>query len=220
MIPLHAMRSISGPIMAASIRPARRGLALAPAATAALGGHGGRTSGRAPAGGASCTPASGGPRRPRRRSAGSPAWSAAATSGSWVIRTTVRPSSFRRAKIRKHVLGGVRVQVAGRLVGEDQRGVGHDRPRDRDTLLLAAGQLRRLVVAGGCPSPPSAVHARRAVCALRPSVRRRRAAAPRWRARSCAGTRLKLWKTKPILRLRRSARSSSSMWLTSTPSIS
>ena len=34
------------------------------------------------------------------------------------------------------------------------------------------------------------------------------------------GTRLKLWKTKPILRLRRSERSSSSISLTSTPSIS
>ncbi len=40
-------------------------------------------------------------------------------------------------KDRKDVLGGVRVQVAGRLVGEDQRGVGHDCPCDRDPLLLA-----------------------------------------------------------------------------------
>ena len=65
------------------------------------------------------------------------------------------------------VLGGVRVEVAGRLVGEDQRGVGHDRPRDRDPLLLAAGQLGGLVVqAVGHP------HRARA----RASARRRRSA--------------------------------------------
>ncbi len=47
---------------------------------------------------------------------------------------------------REHVLGRVGVEVAGRLVGEDQRGVGDDRAGDRDALLLAAGELGGEVV--------------------------------------------------------------------------
>ena len=42
---------------------------------------------------------------------------------------------------RQRVLGGDRVEVAGRLVGQDQRRVGDQRPGDRDPLLLTAGQL-------------------------------------------------------------------------------
>ena len=38
------------------------------------------------------------------------------------------------------------VEVAGRLVGEDQRRIVGQRPRDGDALLLAAGQLRRIVM--------------------------------------------------------------------------
>ena len=46
----------------------------------------------------------------------------------------------------EHLLRGARVEVAGRLVGEqDARRVG-DRARDRDALLLAARKLRRPVL--------------------------------------------------------------------------
>ena len=46
-----------------------------------------------------------------------------------------------------HDLGArMAVEVAGRLVGEDQRGFGDERAGDGDALLLAAGQLGRLVV--------------------------------------------------------------------------
>src|ERR1039457_6482677 len=48
------------------------------------------------------------------------------------------------------VLGGTRVEVAGRLIGENQRGVGHERARDRSPLLLAARQLRRHMVHPVC----------------------------------------------------------------------
>ena len=41
---------------------------------------------------------------------------------------------------------GLGVEVAGRLVGDDQRRVGDDRPRDADALLLSAGELPRIVV--------------------------------------------------------------------------
>ena len=41
-------------------------------------------------------------------------------------------------------VGGV--QVAGRLVGEDDLRIIRERARQRDALLLAAGKLRRIVV--------------------------------------------------------------------------
>ena len=43
------------------------------------------------------------------------------------------------------MVGGVRIEIAGRLVGQqDARRIG-DRARDGDALLLAAGELRRPV---------------------------------------------------------------------------
>src|SRR5206468_3453406 len=42
-------------------------------------------------------------------------------------------------------VGGGLVELAGRLVGEDDTRLGRERPRDRDALLLAARQLRREV---------------------------------------------------------------------------
>ena len=47
------------------------------------------------------------------------------------------------AQQAQHLLGGVRVQVAGRLVGEHHGGPVHERARHGDALLLAAGELRR-----------------------------------------------------------------------------
>ena len=46
----------------------------------------------------------------------------------------------------EHVVGGLRVEVAGRLVGEHDRRARDQRARDGDALLLAAGQLGRAVV--------------------------------------------------------------------------
>ena len=42
---------------------------------------------------------------------------------------------------REDLLRGRRVEVAGRLVGEDHGGLGGERARHRDALLLAAGEL-------------------------------------------------------------------------------
>src|SRR5258705_13934259 len=44
-----------------------------------------------------------------------------------------------------HLEARLRVEIAGRLVGEQQRRVVHQGPRDGDTLLLAAGELIRMV---------------------------------------------------------------------------
>ena len=52
----------------------------------------------------------------------------------------------RVAQERQHLGAGAGVEVAGRLVGEDHLGPRHQRPGQRDPLLLAAGQLAR---AGG-----------------------------------------------------------------------
>mmetsp|Transcript_44842 Transcript_44842/g.105637 ORF Transcript_44842/g.105637 Transcript_44842/m.105637 type:complete len:227 (+) Transcript_44842:1747-2427(+) len=45
----------------------------------------------------------------------------------------------------QHVLGGLAVQVTGGLVADQQHRVADDGPRDGHPLLLAAGQLGRLV---------------------------------------------------------------------------
>ncbi len=42
---------------------------------------------------------------------------------------------------RQHLGRGPRVERAGRLVGQQQHRLGHDRPGDRDPLLLPAGEL-------------------------------------------------------------------------------
>src|SRR5437660_8618748 len=51
-----------------------------------------------------------------------------------------------RAEQVQDGLGGARVELAGRLVREQQRGLVHERARDRDALLLAPGERRRAVV--------------------------------------------------------------------------
>ena len=50
------------------------------------------------------------------------------------------------AQERQDLGGPRRVEVAGGLVGQDQGWAVDERPRDRDALLLAAGELARPVV--------------------------------------------------------------------------
>ena len=70
----------------------------------------------------------------------------AAISRSWVMTTTVVPAAC-SSRSSAHDLGaGRRVEVAGRLVGQQQRRLADDRPGDRHPLPLAAGQLVRPVV--------------------------------------------------------------------------
>ena len=91
-----------------------------------------------------------GRRRCGRRPARATRSAYAAASASWVTITTVWPNSSTARRSRSQdLLGGRRVEVARRLVGED-----HGRPRgqragDRDALLLAAGQLGRAGGSGG-----------------------------------------------------------------------
>ena len=66
-----------------------------------------------------------------------------ATSRSWVIITIVRPSAVQPGEDVEHLLRRGAVEVPGRLVGQHDRRVRDDRPRDRGALLLAARELRR-----------------------------------------------------------------------------
>ena len=67
-------------------------------------------------------------------------------SSSWVIMTTVRPCacSLVKADITSTLEAGV--EIAGGLVGQDQRRIGHNGTSHGDPLLLAAGHLARKVV--------------------------------------------------------------------------
>ena len=94
-------------------------------------------------------------------------------------------STLQASEHLEHGLAGARVEVAGGLVGEEQRGPRRERARHRDALLLAARELRRIVVSALARGRP----ARAARRPLRPAPHRRaaRAAAARSRARSDAG---------------------------------
>ena len=60
--------------------------------------------------------------------------------------TIVWPNSRTAWRMNDEDLGaGAGVEVAGRLVGEDDVGPARQRTRDRDALLLTARQLRRTV---------------------------------------------------------------------------
>ena len=82
--------------------------------------------------------------RPSRIAIRRPA--SAATSRSWVTTTTATPrSALRPPEDAHHVLAAAGVEVAGRLVGEQQRRLADQRAGDGDPLLLATGELARPV---------------------------------------------------------------------------
>ena len=70
-----------------------------------------------------------------------------AMSISCVISSTVMPRSLVQAlKDAHHFDAGPRVEVPGRLVRQQNRRVVDQRARDRDALLLTAGELIRMMV--------------------------------------------------------------------------
>ena len=59
-----------------------------------------------------------------------------------VASTTVEAGRADQLRQRlEHVVRGARVEIAGRLVGEQEPRRVRDRARNRDALLFAAGQL-------------------------------------------------------------------------------
>ena len=85
---------------------------------------------------------------------------------------------------REHLVAGPAVEVAGGLVGQDQRGPGHHRPGDGHPLALAARQLRRTVVRAGARARPGPGRPPPAAAAPGPRPRGRAGPGPRCRARS------------------------------------
>ena len=92
----------------------------------------------------------------------------------------------------------VRVEVAGRLVGPHDRGLGDEGAGDGDALLLTAGQLVRTVLRA--VAEPDAIEHRR--CAARVprsiSIPLSSSGSSTFSTADSTGIRLKLWKMKPM----------------------
>ena len=70
-----------------------------------------------------------------------------ASAVSWVTSTSVMPRSA--CLVNKQIddlLAGGLVEIAGRLVRHQDRGIGRQRAGQRDALLFAAGQLRGIMM--------------------------------------------------------------------------
>ena len=78
----------------------------------------------------------------------------AATSASWVISTMVRPSRCSSSSRSEDVGGRGRVEVPGRLVGQDHRRLGHQRPGDRRRVAAGHPRARRACGRPGRPARP------------------------------------------------------------------
>ena len=94
----------------------------------------------------------------------------------------------------EHALGGGRVEVAGRLVGQDQARPVHQRARDRDALQLAARELLRQALGQALAGRPRRASPRPARASSRPSSSSGSATL------SCTlrcGSTWKAWNTKP-----------------------
>ena len=114
----------------------------------------------------------------------------------------------------EHVVGGFRVEIARRLVGEDHRRARDQRARHRDPLLLAPGELGgRWVRRSRMPTVSTAGRTTRG----RACARRSTAAAGCSPRRSSTGSRLKVWKMKPTRSRRSCVSSRSPSFVSSTP---
>ena len=127
---------------------------------------------------------------------------AAATSASWVMSTIVPPRAVERAEDAHDLGAGVAVEVAGRLVGQDERRARDQRPGDRDALLLAAGELGRLVVEPVAEPDPLERGARRARARSRRETPWYSSGVATFSSAVVRGSRLYDWKMKPMVRLR------------------
>ena len=95
------------------------------------------------------------------------------------------------------------IEVAGRLVAEQHRRVGDDRPGDADALFLTAGELPGVVVARSArPTTESAVWTR--LRSAPPSLVSSSGSST-LRAAVNTGSRLHIWKTNPMWRARQAA---------------
>ena len=87
-------------------------------------------------------------------------------SASWVTMMTVWPGGMELGEDLHDLLAGGAVEVAGRLVGQQDGGLVHQRAGDRDPLALAARELVRAVVHPVRRGRPASSAAPRALAAL------------------------------------------------------
>ena len=78
-------------------------------------------------------------------------------------------SSLQRLEQVQDLVARLAIEVAGRLVAQQQRRIGDDRARDADTLFLATGQFARPVPGAIRETDELAAPPRRASCAARDS---------------------------------------------------
>ena len=153
----------------------------------------------------------------RRRRGTRPGRRSPPPAASWVTMTIVWPKSSTAHGAARGSRRRLRVEVAGRLVGEDDGRAGDQRPRHGDALLLAAGELGRAVraAAGEADAVDQLVDPR--LVRLAPAISQREGM---FSSAVSIGSRLKNWKTKPTWVRRSFVSSRSSRPVISTPSIS
>ena len=131
--------------------------------------------------------------------------------GECVARRMVRPASrFRSASSSSTRAPLSESRLPGRLVGDEQRRLVHDRAGDGRTLQLASRQLLWIVRSRCGHATRSASAARRCSSTMDPARPASAAAARCSRASVSVGSRLKNWNTKPIRSRRIRVRASSS----------
>src|SRR5215831_14134566 len=144
-------------------------------------------------------------------------WACAATSWSWVMRMTVRPAALSRPKMARISA----VDTESRLpVGSSAKTIAGLVTTARATATRCCSPPD--ICAGWWPSLPASPTASSAATARRRRCRARSREYTSGSSTLCRavlrGMRLKLWNTKPILRLRISASSQASSAATSIPS--
>ena len=141
----------------------------------------------------------------------------AAACGSWVTMIDrLAELLVEPVQQRQHFLRALRVELAGGLVEQDQRRVGHDRARDRDPLLLAARELARVVVQP-VVQPDDAERDPHPLVALLLREPREQQRQLHVLERGEDGSRLNDWNTNPTFRERHSASCAGVIALTSAP---
>ena len=141
----------------------------------------------------------------------------AASAGSWVTSASVAPRSRgqREQEIDDRAPGRL-VEIAGRLVGDQQRGPRRQRARERDALLLAARELGGIMAAAARRGRPAPVPlAARAKASRAPASS---SGAATFSSAVIVGMRWNDWKTMPIRAPRNRASASSLMRWMATPS--
>ena len=140
------------------------------------------------------------PRRFGRRACAPSRGQLSATVMSCVTMTTVVPSRACRSRIeRENLRAGLRVEISGRLVAEQDRRIDRERAGDRHPLPLAAGELVGQMLDArrrGRPARAARARARRAFVR---GQRRRCSGSATFCSAVRLGSRLKNWKMKPIL---------------------